>query len=354
MKLVGLRAAFFLACAVLGAPADSAFASTSSCGSKTTEPAPTQFNVDAGESLYGFSTNGNLYRSDFNGVAPQLLAKHQFGSEVNFIRSPDKRWIAYSGSLGLTYEASHNNLKADQLWLYDTKTDSKRLILERTAWSLIGVKAGFSPDSKWLATTSDLDSRHPSDKTPGIFVIDVLTGKRVHLGYPRGITPGKDVYSGIEWSRDGIRLLLHIIEQGSKRSYYSINPKTRVFQQISGSYPKNSSAPVFQLWNQKIELLEKYRPQSRRGYGKLSYGETKAHIDEQHRLVVTDSSGKSRVVAKGSYEQCEGITIRIQGWISKGRYLVYSVSGKSYILDLGTFRQKLLVLGPISEMNYFW
>jgi hypothetical protein len=77
-----------------------------------------------------------------------------------------------------------------------------------------------------------------------------------------------------------------------------------------------------------------------------------AQVDRDQRLHVIDRRGK-RLVATGSYNDCEGSTMRIAGWLDS-RYLVYAISNESYIYDAELGRsKKLFKVGDVVSA-YFW
>lgn len=354
-RLAPLAMAGFMVIAVAGTVPVKA--SVTGCGAPPRKTNIERFDVRTTTALYGFSESGSFYRAEFNGTKSKRLAAHTFDGSVHFTRSADGRLLAYSGSLKRGYRENLGNHTTDQLWLYDLATGRNELVLESPAWSLAGVKASFSPDARWLATTVDPDSRHPKFKRHGLVLIDTQSGRRKHLGYPPGTDKANGVFSDAVWQKTGGNVLF-TVGTARKRRYFSVNPASGEFTQIEGYYDRTKYEHVYVSHGKSLAQQTEYSPQSRLGYSASRTtgrsGSWEATIDGQYRLWLRGGSGPRKLLGSGAYEQCAGVTIAIKGWIGNGDYLIYSISEVPYIADTKTLRRKPLKLGPIGVLNYFW
>lgn len=222
MSRLYLPAAVLLLASLLTTPAG-AYAAVVGCGESLPAPVATLIEVQSDTPLYGFSNSGSFYRSNFNGRPAKLISRHDFADLSGLTLSRNGRFLAYSGSLKLSYEDSMDRHDVEQLWLHDLKTGSGRLVLQIPAWSLAGTKAQFSPDGRWLATSVDPDSRHPSYKRHGLVLIDTKNDEIRYVGYPPGLRLSDSIFSDVAWAETGAQLLFYM-RSGDEWTYFTYAP----------------------------------------------------------------------------------------------------------------------------------
>jgi hypothetical protein len=59
------------------------------------------------------------------------------------------------------------------------------------------------------------------------------------------------------------------------------------------------------------------------------------------------------MAATGRYDECEGVTIGIHGWV-EDRYLLYSIGQVPYVFDAQSGRQALLFDEEARLPLFFW
>ncbi len=293
--------------------------------------------------LYRFDTEGDLYKGSFDGRPWKLVSKHRFrnpgGLEVRL--SSDGRWVAYG------------NDDVDQLWLYDTLTGSDRKLLDR--WN----SAAFSPDGKWIALFSDSDSprrRGIRDPKNGLYLIETNGGTVKFRGAPMAFDR-KIGWARLEWSRDGKILLAN--DGGSRRSsYYLFDPLRTGFVAIGGSYDNKNYRYEFTINGSAIAQQEQRGMQSLQGYMPSTSpdGLYRAEISQaDYRLTLHGPGRESRVLDIGSYNDCEGVSMRILGWLEGSKYLVFANGRHSLIAETATGRKAEIPLPwPDPVRSYFW
>ncbi|MEQ1511707.1 MAG: hypothetical protein ABL934_03400 [Lysobacteraceae bacterium] len=322
------------------------------CGESPPAAESKSFELASGQSLYGFDRKGTFYRGDFNGSSWHVIQSHSLQG-INATISPDGRWVAYGGDKNLPYEQLIGDKRAEELWLFDRETGQTRLILQRPFASLMTVKASFSPDSRRLVTFSDYDERTPNDLESGLYLFDLHSGTARHLGYSHTpSTGGEESYGNPSWAVDG-RLFLYY--RGDSTRYLLVDAETGASTDVEGRYDERRHDHEFIENGKPIVMLKQHSTQSRLMISTLDSpdGSSRARIDENRRLWIEANGHPDMLVAKGGYNDCEGQTIGILGWL-QGDHLVYANAHAYFVFDIRRRQSRRLDLGPVDASNFFW
>lgn len=302
--------------------------------------------------LFGFSQNGTLYRGSFNGGPWTVIQSHDW-NDVNGAISPDGRWVVYGGDLQKPYEELIGNPDAEELWLFDVQTQRSRRILQRPFASMIAVNAVFSPDNRRAAVFSSFDDRTAQDRRSGLFLIDLVEGSTKSLGFSQQSVPGKgDIHGSPSWSTDGRLYLLYGKEDGFQ--YTKVDPSTGRSEPVTGRYVRERHEHEFIVSGQPVNIQDNRDFPSRYMHAALASpdGTRNARIDDEYRLNL-DATGASHVVAEGRYDECEGVTIGLTGWLDNDHF-IYRNKGRFHVHQTTTGRSRPIDFGPVDGMNFFW
>lgn len=330
------------------------------CGGAPAGPAKTApFEVPTRHVLYGFGQDGSLYRGDFNGKHWVRLQTHDFGT-VNATISPDHRWVIYGGDKDLEYRKLIGSPDAEELWLFDAQTQKSRRIMARPFASMVSVHTAFSPDGRHAVTFSDYDDRTPIPSLSGLYRIDLAEGNAKYIGFSRTDTHAKTrLFGSPAWSRDGRLFLLYIPDDGDFK-YASVDPMTGRAIKVSGRYDRKRYEHEFLAHGKAIPMLEARSPPSRylMAHARSPNGARQADLDDRFRITIAsrskrDGSASRSAIAQGRYDDCEGLTIGILGWLGDD-YLVYRNDGDFFVHEARTNRSRPLDFGPLDSMNFFW
>jgi len=211
----------------------------------------------------------------------------------------------------------------------------------------------FSPDGKSIVLFSNFDSRNPDVEGMGIYLIDAESGAARHLGMPpqSKLSP-TELFGSVYWAADRSTLYLFMVHPTVESYRVRLDGH---FEPVEGDYKRYAMKAEFRLNGQLVALFDPPNLQSRRGWSAQasSDGKFKADIDMvTHELRVIDSGGNPRHVATGGYNQCEGITIDIKGWV--GHFLVYSVGNEHFLFDAERGRSRRLFADWYPGDDYFW
>lgn len=322
-------------------------------GSSKTARTPHQFEVPNNHTLYGFSENGTLYRGTFNGGPWKKIQPHEFEG-VDAQISPDGRWIAYGGDLAREFSDLIGNPNANELWLFDTRTQRSRRIMQRPFASMITVNTVFSPDSRYAATFASFDSRTPDDQRSGLFLTDLTEGTTSALGFSQQSIPGKgEVYGSPSWSRDRHIYLLY--RKDGDFEYTSIDPSNGRSHRISGRYIEDEIRHEFIENGKAVSIQDERDLPSRYSLQSLASpgGTNKAEINAGYELTLSTPDAARIKIDEGRYDMCEGIMIGIVGWLDED-YLLYKKEGEYFVYQMTSGHSRRIDLGPLDPMNIFW
>jgi hypothetical protein len=315
---------------------------TVGCGAPSPKVATTAGWIHARTPLYLVDEKGRLQRGTFGGDAWTPVSDHGFTSQPHVAIDRSHRWIGYQGAVG--------DGTRWQYWLFDLETGSDRLVLELTAdaWAL----PSFSPDGRTMAMF--VDPVKPGAADAGMYLVDTQTATVRHLPLPPDYPASDRIVGRQSWSATGDLLVWigHHPLRGYRvsladGSYHPIEAKDRT----NGLYS-------FAQDGEDIELAEEAFPQSQwaRQRAESADGKWVAEIDRQHRLRLSPASGDDRVIAQGSVNDCEGITIGVMGWVDGGEYVVYRLDDVSYVY--GTRSGETALLFPDGRVDptfwFFW
>lgn len=330
------------------------------CGGEDAHPATAvSFDVPARHALYGFGRDGSLYHGDFNGARWTSIQTHDLQG-INASVSADHRWVLYGGDRNLPYDKLIGNPDAEELWLFDVRAQKSRRILAGPFASMISIKSAFSPDGRQAVTFSNYDDRTPTPSLSGLYRIDLAGGDAKHVGFSAADVGAKtSLFGSVAWSRDG-RLFLFYRPDYGDFSYANVDPKTGRATRVQGRYDRKRYEHDYFAGGKKVPLLEERSLPSRYSMTHASSpnGTKQADIDHRFRLVIrsrekhggTTSGG---VIATGRYDDCEGPTIGIVGWIDED-YLVYRNDGVFFVHDANQGRSRPIDFGPVDPMSFFW
>lgn len=302
--------------------------------------------------LYVIDHAGRLVKIDLGSGKSTTLSDHRFDSMPTLRASADGRWLTYSGVL----ESGGKT----QYWLYGRRSGSERLVYEHPAWG--GDSPGFSPDSRYLAISASYDTRWDSTSGAGLFLFDTATARLLSVTLPTKI-PLRDAWTATDWSQDG-KLLL-ILMRGklpeSQFSYVGYSPASGKFEILSGQYDSQAYRHHFKRGAQGISAAEVRRPKSDEApsSARSPGGKWRAYFEQRqdgrpYQLVVANKAGVSKRVAVGSYNQCEGYTLNISGWLDE-RHLVYrNGMMKFLIFDAETGNTADLLGDDNAPLSFTW
>jgi hypothetical protein len=257
--------------------------------------------------------------------------------------------VAYSGNL--------KTRQVEQLWVFDTVSGRDRLLLEGPAYS-IGVPM-ISGDGLRLAVV--LKARTESQlKGVGLYEFELASGRNLFPGWPpeSRFPIGTHSYLFPAWTADG-RLLMSIIGDGlggkRTREHWRFDAASREFARIDGRYNEKTHKDDFKIDNRWMAMARQAWIPGRRGSAEQasSGGTFIARIDKQHRLEI--QHGKTRQIAAiGSYNDCEGETLRLNGWVDGDRYLVFTLGSRAYLHDPRTGKTAPLFRSRPEGTEFFW
>jgi hypothetical protein len=288
--------------------------------------------------LFSLSSSGELSKFGFDGRPRTVLATHGFvpgygGSDI----SADGRWLLYDGQ----------RQQKSEYWLFDTRTGRDRHLLTRPQWGS-GVVA-FSQDGRHAALYSNHDPRTPDLAGAGLYLIDLESETVRHIGLPPAAKAND--FGAPYWSSTGE---LYIRVNADKALSYHVSSEGD-FRRVESRFERQ--APAFTDGGRRIELADVPRMQSDQGQMTSSSPDARhtASIDgDTYELTVHPAKGLAYRVARGSYDQCEGITILIHGW-PNDRFLVFSIGWSDYYLhDVEQRRTRRLFASELPDVQFFW
>jgi len=322
----------------------------SKCGpdSSTTPPLVPLSSLSIKTPIFMFDNNGRLLKGDLVSGKWTQISNHGFDDRPNVKPSADGRWISYSGKL--------KTMNSQQYWLFDKHNGSDRMYLQHPAWG--GDLPTFSPDSKTIILYANYDTRWPTPKGTGLYMIDTKTLHSSFLGNPSTVaTPANKPYAGATWSEDGseILLMIHSDPPGATHSleHFAYRLSQKRFERISGGF-----APqwFFSRGGSKIALY-KQEPviQSNISHCELASpsGKWVAAINKTYQLTARGPNGAIKKVNEGTYDDCMGVTIGINGWLDE-QHVVYSVAEETYVFDTTTGGNARLFSDQNRPAAYFW
>ena len=125
--------------------------------------------------------------------------------------------------------------------------------------------------------------------------------------------------------------------------YFSYRPSTKAVEKIYGRYDSKSYDHVYSRGGREIPLFDAISPRSIAGLTSeySPSGKWRAFLgpesrDRTYALKVTGPNGVAKEVAFGRYDDCEGKTLAITGWIDE-QHLVYRDRSVNYfVFDTST------------------
>lgn len=283
--------------------------------------------------LYVMESSRRLVRRDLRNQGRTILSDHGFYMMPSLVPSGDGRWLSYDGVL--------KGADKTQYWLYDRHKHTDQLVFEHPAWG--GGIPSFSPDSRYLVISAGYDSRWPDAGRAGVYLFDTTTMRLEAVQLP-ALRADRKAWVSADWSQDGKELLILVRNPAAKEGfdYFSYQLANRKIEALSGRYIRSASRHEFLRGARAIPAAEELKPRGDLGVRSAwSPGRNwHAHFDQRqdslpYQLMITSKEGVSKAIATGHYEQCEGNTLYITGWLDE-RHLVYRNSMTYYIFDVQT------------------
>ncbi len=283
--------------------------------------------------LYVMEDYGHLVKMDLRTGDRTILSDHGFYMMPTLRPSGDGRWLSYSGVLKGTDKT--------QYWLYDRHKYTDQLVFEHPAWG--GGIPSFSPNSRYLVISAGYDSRWPDAGPAGVYLFDTTTMRLEAVQLP-ALRADRKAWVSADWSQDGKELLIRVRNPAAKEGfdYFSYRLANRKIEELSGRYIRSASRHEFLRGALAVPAADELRPRGDLGVRSAwSPGRNwHAHFDQRqdslpYQLMITSKEGVSKSIATGHYEQCEGNTLYITGWLDE-RHLVYRNSMTYYIFDVQT------------------
>ncbi len=281
--------------------------------------------------LYVMKNSGRLLKVELSSGTTTVLSDRGFYMMPTLRPSGDGRWLSYSGVL--------KSAKKTQYWLFDRSSNTERLVYEHPAWG--GGIPSFSPDSRYLAISASYDSRWDSDSSAGLFLFDTATSRLLTITLPAR-TVSRRAWVSTDWSQDGKALLIMVKSPMNEFSYFLYRPANRKIEAISGQYNSKEHRHDFSSRTRAIPAAEELVPRSDLGQQSAWSPSRKwhAYFDQgqenlTYRLFAKNKEQVIKAVAFGRYDQCEGRTLVISGWLDD-RHLVYRISMAYFIFDVET------------------
>jgi dipeptidyl aminopeptidase/acylaminoacyl peptidase len=326
-----------------------AFAQVSGCGSSATaitsdaaSPLPV-----TDQSLFVLDSQGHLHRAGFDQRAWKQISTADFSPQhVSLKRSADSRYAILYGRSATSPQL--------QYWLYDTKSERNLRILVRPEWG--HADPVFSPDGKYVAIFSRDDTRNASHKGVGLYLIETASGRPSFLGPPADSQlPATDVNVSSWWRSDGNAVLL-AFRGASIDEYYEVPVASGRYGRIGGRPPSDGQPFRFFRDVSEIPVADKVRTQysARPHHSASPDARLQADIDAQGVLRMVVPGKPARVVATGAYNECEGQTIGILGWVEGHRYLIFINAGVSYVYNTASGTTTPLFRNGEEVQNFFW
>lgn len=301
--------------------------------------------------LYVMESSGRLVRLELRNQRRTILSDHGFYMMPSLVPSGDNRWLSYDGVL--------KGADKTQYWLYDRHKHTDQLLFEHPAWG--GGIPSFSPDSRYLVISAGYDSRWPDAGRAGVYLFDTTT-KRLDAVQLPALKADRKAWVSADWSGDGKELLILVRNPTAKEGfdYFSYRLANRKIEALSGRYVRSASRHEFFRGARAIPAAEELRPR-----GDLSARSAwsagrnwHAHIDQRpdslpYQLMITSKEGVSKAIATGHYEQCEGNTLHITGWLDE-RHLSYRKSMTYYIFDVQTGTTAELFSEDSMPLRFTW
>ncbi|HEX5161032.1 MAG TPA: hypothetical protein VFV88_04875 [Steroidobacteraceae bacterium] len=296
--------------------------------------------VHSSAKLYRLDSDGKFSVGGFDGRPWKELAHHPANSiGGSLLQSDDRRWIAYhAGESDLT----------SALWLYDTRQQAERHVAVTQKYFTGDPE--FSPDGLTLAYFSSYDDRWTGQQGMGLYLVDTQSGRNTFAGYPAGSKIGPpEGFGSIQWTADGGAVLIHLVGHPGgvfTREFHRFDTKSGIYRRMDGNYDKTIlNGEVFMDGGRQIPTHIPRLWSTRAWYGGLLSisGSWRAYVDDKHRLWVRRANERELLVVAGRYDNCEGVTVGITGWVDGDKYLVYRNENRQFIFDPVTQRRSLLL-----------
>jgi hypothetical protein len=285
--------------------------------------------------LYVIQGSGKFFEVSLHDHHRRLISDHRFSQDMPGVqRSANKRWISYSGMV--------NGTSKTQYWLYDRQTKLDRLFFEHPAWG--GGIPQFSPNGNFLAIAANYDKRWRSVRGAGIYVFDTATARMRSVKIPTTIAI-EDAWADLQWSRgdDELLIMVRSVSVSNRVEYYSYRLSTGRIEKISGYYDSKRYEHVFTRNSQKVPSFEQVWPQSSLGLSSAFSPDRKwqAYLGEEeadmtYPLKVVGRDGVIKNVAVGRYDNCEGKSIHIAGWLDMKHFVYRYRSQKYFVAEADT------------------
>jgi hypothetical protein len=300
--------------------------------------------------LYWIDAEGRLLVGTFDRRTSRVLHEHPFGSAPELYVSGDRRWLLYGRWM--------RDRETEELWLFDTRHATIRKVFDAPAFG--GGIPAFSPDGRTVAIYKSYDRRWPQARGMGLYLIDTERAETAFHGHiDTSAIPPAELNAQPRWSSRGDTVLLHAVGRPGgvfTREFHAFAVATRKFRRIDGRYVQAMDDEAFLEDGSQIPIEAETRPRSHVWYGELRSpdGSLLARMNDEHELAVEAQDKSAVTIDSGSYNDCEGVTIGINGWVDQNKYLVYSISMTTYIAEPTTGRKAVLFSKDDKISSFTW
>ncbi len=286
--------------------------------------------IESDHPLYVFDDEGRFVQRGLD-ERESVVISDRLPRYSRHDQSSDRRWLLYN---------------ADAVTLFDLRTGASRALTVPEERPIAGVDnygwRSFSPDSRWLSVGFDL--------------YELPTNRWTAIDQPPAeLLAGLDRFVTAYWSADGNSLFIKGFDDANDPVFLEYSPIPNGRWRSVESPDDQGQLPTLVREGVEIELARDAHPESHSLYPerRTSDGRRTAKVDDEFRLVVTSAGGPSFTAATGRYDECEGVTIGIHGWV-EDRYLLYSIGNVPYVSDAQTGKQALLFDEETKFPLFFW
>ena len=292
------------------------------CGIASPVPAATNTAVLATEvPFFVIDEQGRVLRARFGAAKETWELINDTGLAKPSSPSADEvgRWVLHGGT--------RPDESQDRYWLLDLHSGIDRPVPVTRA----GGDRAISPEGD--AITRLIHLRDDGEARTVVEWIDSTTFEVRHIEVPvqaqRKLASGYPEYSDVDWTDAGD--LVYSVGNDPRR-FFVYSSADAAFHPVEGTMDGGPG------------ILRNGQPSRLRGYSPIlpsvSFQEIRsadgwrAEVGAGHALRILNPEGGATFVAKGRYDDCEGPTIGVLGWVDGHGILVYELDHAIYAFDV--------------------